>query len=256
MIDPNSLVTIVFFSVVMSGMGVLFLVFFIFKYRQRQEEFKREKELLMMEMTKAQLEIQEQTMQNISLEIHDNIGQTLSLAKMHLNTLSAENLEQQKNESRDLITRAVQSLRDLSKSLNGDYILDLGLEGAIERELKIIEATGAFRTEFQTGDVDLGLEEQHEVIVFRCVQEALNNAVKHSEASSIKVEVKVHDKDLSIIVADNGKGFPSDKVDSVGMHSIERRIKMLGGKLIMGNLKEGGAQLIFTIPIEKSAHVV
>jgi two-component system, NarL family, sensor kinase len=232
MIDPNSLVTIVFFSLVMSGMGVLFIIFFIFKYRQRQEEHKREKELLMMEMTRAQMEIQEQTMQNISLEIHDNIGQTLSLAKMQINNLTAENVEEKKAESRDLISRAVQGLRDLSKSLNGDYILDLGLEGAILRELKIIEATGVFKTEFEGDDKDPGLGEQQEVIIFRCVQEVVTT------------------------VSDNGKGFADDKVNSVGMHSIERRIKMLGGKFSMGNLSQGGAQLIFTVPTNHSEHVL
>lgn len=248
-------------SVVYMGAGIFFLVgvffiFFIFKYRQRQEQHKLEKELLLMEMTKAQLEIQEQTMQNISLEIHDNIGQTLSLAKMHINTLNAENLEQQKTESRELITRAVQSLRDLSKSLNGDYILDLGLEGAIQRELKVIEAAGLFRTDYQSDDKDLGLEEQQEVIIFRCVQEALNNAVKHSEASLLSVEVRCRNKEVSISVVDNGKGFPENKVNSVGMHSIERRIKMLGGKFNMSSQNGGGAQLIFTIPIHSREYAL
>jgi two-component system NarL family sensor kinase len=256
MIDPNSIITISFFGVALAVMILSFFVFFIFKYRQRQEQHKLEKELLLMEMTKAQLEIQEQTMQNISLEIHDNIGQTLSLAKMHINTLNAENLEQQKTESRDLITRAVQSLRDLSKSLNGDYILDLGLEGAIQRELKVIEAAGLFHTDYQSDDKDLGLEEQQEVIIFRCVQEALNNAVKHSDASLLSVEVRCRNKEVIISVVDNGKGFPENKVNSVGMHSIERRIKMLGGKFIMSNQNGGGAQLIFTIPIHSREYAV
>lgn len=256
MIDPGSIVTISIFGVALAVIVLSFFIFFIFKYRQRQEEHKREKELLMMEMTRAQMEIQEQTMQNISLEIHDNIGQTLSLAKMHINSITADNVEQQKTESRDLISRAVQGLRDLSKSLNGDYILDLGLEGAILRELKIIEATGVFKTDFEGDDKDPGLGEQEEVILFRCVQEAMNNAVKHSEANLLKVELRCPRDQVVITVTDNGKGFADDKVKSVGMHSIERRIKMLGGKFSMGNLSQGGAQLIFTVPTNHSEHVL
>jgi signal transduction histidine kinase len=92
-------------------------------------------------LLQSQLEIQEQTLKNISQEIHDNIGQALTLVKLNLNTMDFD-LNEQSNQkiitSKELISKAINDLRDLSRSLNTDIIADLGLQNAIEQELILV----------------------------------------------------------------------------------------------------------------------
>jgi len=246
--DPNSIHTIAVFGVLMMLLIVGFFVLFIFKYRSRQVEHKREKEILAAEMTRAQFEIQEQTIHNISMEIHDNIGQTLTLAKLQINSMEPENLIERKAQSRELITRAVQSLRDLSKSMNGDYVLELGLEASIERELNMVSASGTFETSFEDKGPEIILTEQTEVILFRCIQETINNAVKHSMGTKISVDVERNVHQMKISVTDNGVGISEDPVKGLGLHNLERRIKIIGGKMLIDKGNKKGTNLIFTLP--------
>jgi len=109
----------VFFIIVAIGIILLILV-----YQKKQLQYLNDKGLMRMnfdkELFETQLEIQEQTLKNISQEIHDNIGQGLSLAKLNINTMDSNGvavLQDKINASKHLITKAIQDLRDLSKSL-------------------------------------------------------------------------------------------------------------------------------------------
>src|SRR5258706_16472138 len=114
---------------------------FLFLYRSRHLKHLQEKIQLRLsyerELLKAQLEIQEQTFKNISQEIHDNIGQVLSLAKLNLATMPGVTGQQQEKitTTKEIISKTIGELRDLSRSLNTDYIADMGLQKAIEYEL-------------------------------------------------------------------------------------------------------------------------
>src|SRR5215217_4883298 len=140
------------FVVIGSDSLLVILTFFFLLFLQNsRRKFHHQQELQMIqtrfeqEILLAQLEIQEQTLKNISEEIHDNIGQTLSLVKLNLNTINIaqENGALQKiDNSRDLVTKAITDLRSLSKSLHSDSILSAGLISAIEYELGLIEKVG------------------------------------------------------------------------------------------------------------------
>src|SRR6202008_939738 len=149
-------------------------VLFIFRYRQRQTEFEQEKERLKLayesEGHKAQLEISEQLMKAISQEIHDNVGQSLTLAKLQINTTTTENYADRMQKSTELLTRAIQDLRDLSRSLSGNYVIENGLENSIRREIELARATGRVECSFFSNLDDHQLSEQHSVILFRCTQ--------------------------------------------------------------------------------------
>ncbi|MEI2749016.1 MAG: histidine kinase [Ferruginibacter sp.] len=100
------------------------------------------------ELLQTQIEIQEQTLKTISQEIHDNVGQILSLAKLNLNIFPAANDEQQTkiNDTKQLVSKAIIDLRNLSRSMYGDQLNELGLNDAIANELSIIRNTGQFNT--------------------------------------------------------------------------------------------------------------
>jgi signal transduction histidine kinase len=229
-----------------------FVLYFVLVFRQKQvrklkeEETEREKLML-----NSRIEISEITMQNISQELHDNIGQSLTLAKMSLQ--SDTNVgEPQIDIARQLITRALQDLRDLSKSLNGNYILDLGLEKAVQHELGMVESSSPIRCEFESRGEFPGMSEQSEVILFRCIQESLNNVMKHSEATHLWVQFITGSPELQVIVKDNGKGFISaENEKGVGLSSIRQRVELLGGKCHITSLPGKGTTVILNVPFSE-----
>src|ERR1700693_6163892 len=151
-INPEILFTIVLGSILLIVLGT-FIVVFLLQYQKRK--FSHSQDILKLQDTfqqnilRAQLEIQEQTLKNISQEVHDNIGQVLSLAKLNLATTDIskpEALQQKIDDSKTLVAKAIQDLRDLSKSMNTDYITEMGFARAVEYEMEMIKKTGSFET--------------------------------------------------------------------------------------------------------------
>src|SRR5882757_2036077 len=144
----------------------VFILLLATLYSKRQKKNIIEKRLMKtqfdQELLRTQLEIQEQTLKTISQEIHDNIGQVLSLAKLNLNTMDVtqqDKLQEKISDSKKLVSKAIQDLRDLSKSMNTDNIEALGLVRAIEYELEMIRKTG-FATELNVEGNIIRMEPQ------------------------------------------------------------------------------------------------
>ena len=132
--------------------GVIFFLFFLFQ--KKKLRYIREKQTLQVqfeqELLQTQIEIQEQTLKTISQEIHDNVGQVLSLAKLNLNTvgpITDERTHAKIESTKELVSKAINDLRDLSRSLHGEKIGEIGLQDAIANELKILQNIGQFETD-------------------------------------------------------------------------------------------------------------
>jgi signal transduction histidine kinase len=203
-------------------------------YRSRSKEKLR---LHQQELLKTKLEIQEQTYLHISQELHDNIGQVLSLVKMNINTVAQTTssvAKEKLSESADLLTKAIQDLRDMSKTLNADFLNEIGLPNAIDQQLQVLKRTGLYCTELSVqGDVDHYHPEQ-KLLVFRVVQELLNNIVKHANADKIVVSIDDETEKLVIRVQDNGRGFNTELQRSypnqgLGLRNMHNRLKLAKG---------------------------
>lgn len=183
----------------------------------------------------SQLEIQEQTFRNISQEIHDNIGQVLSLARLNLNTVTEANLQEKLEVTDELVGKAITDLRDLSKSLNGEKITDLGLWEAISHELNTIEKSVQIKTAVSGENIDLILDEEHIIIIFRMIQEVLNNILKHARATSIEVNFRSTQEAVAICIKDNGVGFDPQKLaeteTGIGLKNLKQRARLINGKV-------------------------
>ena len=227
-------IVIVIIVFMLAGFFILLLVSY---YNHRKKKYILEKEMMQQqfrqELLQTQLEIQEQTFKNISEEIHDNIGQALSFIKLNMNMVDLEQKEETRNrleESKKLLSKAIQDLRDLARMLNTDFISDTGLGNAVEQQLNILEKTGAYTTELRITGEKEKYQLQRELVVFRIVQELLNNIVKHASASSILVKMDYLPDQLVVAVEDNGAGFIKEKVaPGLGLRNIEHRIKLIGG---------------------------
>jgi two-component system, NarL family, sensor kinase len=237
----------------------IFILTLTWLYAKRQHRNKNEKIMMQsqyqQQLLQTQIEIQEQTLKTISQEIHDNIGQVLSLAKLNLNTF--ENVESTTNQTKindtkQLVSKAINDLRDLSRSMHGDKIAELGLQESIANELKILENTGQFKTNLKVTGSTYKLEPQKEMVLFRIAQESLNNIVKHAKAKNINVELHYGIDVFALCIADDGVGFAINTLTStqtgIGLKSMQNRAALIGATFAIESTMQSGT----TIKIELS----
>lgn len=243
------------------------LLLSVIRFKSKETLHKFEKQSLQsqyqQELLHTQLEIQEQTLKTISQEIHDNIGQVLSLAKLNLNTIDItkqDELLEKIGGSKQLVSKAIQDLRDLSKSLNTDSITSIGLLRAIEYELEMIRKAGEHQALMEITGTVIRLEPQRELIVFRIIQEVLHNIIKHAEAKNIKVQAGYTDNELELIVSDDGKGFDSESMYTpqgienttaagLGLRNMSSRAHLIGAGFVMNSVPGHGTTVKLKIPL-------
>lgn len=216
-----------------------FIIYFVVLYRNKQLKNKKEQEQLQadfhQELLKTQIEMQEQTLEHISREIHDNITQVLSFVKLNLamsGNISIEEKQSRINESRELISQTITDLRDLSKSLSFDHIISLGLVQTIEMEVERINKSKLINVSLSLEGKDYSLGEQRELVLFRIFQEALNNALKHAGAKHFKIILQYHSDLFNLTLKDDGSGFSSETLDNKsgsGLKNMENRAALIGG---------------------------
>jgi len=261
-INPEILFTIIAGSILLIVLGS-FIVVFLLQYQKRK--FRHQQHIIKLQDTfeqtllQTQLEIQEQTLRNLSQEIHDNIGQVLSLAKLNLGMIdiaSASDALQKINDSKTLVAKAIKDLRDLSKSLNTDYILEMSLPISISSELDMLKKTGSFETSLEISGTFYEAEKQKELIIFRIVQEVLNNIIKHAAASRITILLSYQINGLCITISDNGKGFDLDflqkshgQIKGLGIRNMHSRARMAGGIFSITSTIGKGTTVNINLPI-------
>jgi signal transduction histidine kinase len=249
----------IYFAVILVSFFFIILVSIIIitaiLYYNRKKAHQLEVTNFQNTLLQSQIEIQERTLQNISQEIHDNIGQTLSLVKLNLNTLDANrpNWTQKVAMSKELVSKVIQDLRCLSKTLHSDSILSAGLIKAIEYELSIIQVSGVLRTSLQINATPTPLDPQKELILFRMVQEALNNIIKHAKASLISVEVWEEAKTMHLRICDDGTGFDTTLQHKgietgSGLHNMSNRARLIGGTCNIQSAPAQGTRIEINIP--------
>lgn len=251
----------IFLVIVAIGIVVLVLV-----YQKKQLQYLAEKEQLRVEFDKeileSKLEIQEQTFKNISQEIHDNIGQILSLAKITINTMDGndkEILQEKIGTSSALVGQAIQDLRDLSRSLNADAIVEMGLLKSVEYELELIKKTGRYQTSLIKEGTQQRLSHKHELILFRIFQETLNNVLKHSKASEITMKINYNSSNFIMHISDNGVGFNTSALlkhdnntgGGFGIANITNRAGLIGADLKIISEEGKGTTVIIDLPLKK-----
>ena len=232
--QEDILITIVIASVFFILIGsFLLIIVFVFLRRQRKNKEEKEEMKNRFEQTllKTQLEIQEQAFSYISQEIHDNIGQVLSLVRLNLNTFENTVTEEKIEETDELLGKAIKDLRDLSHNLQNNRIHDIGIIDSIRQLLLSLQKTGRYQTSFHTSDHFNILDPNTDIILYRMIQEIINNILKHASASSIDLEISSN-TDMTIIrISDNGIGFDTSLLNQerpgIGLHNIANRAKMI-----------------------------
>jgi signal transduction histidine kinase len=214
------------------------------------------------EILKAQLEMQEQTFLNISQEIHDNIGQILSLIRLHVSTISPGDevaTERKISVSKELIDKAIEDLRNMSKRLNSEFVSQQGLSESLKFQLNLIGKSGLFTTSLELHGEEKPLDPEKKLIIFRIAQEALNNVIKHAGARNISVVLMYMPDKVILSIKDDGSGFDiphlpgrETPMSGIGTRNMYYRARLIGGQFsIQSKSGEGTiAQLVLpTYPL-------
>ncbi len=202
-------------------------------------------------LLKAQTEIQEQTFQNISTDIHDNIGQKLSLAKLQVVTAQTSPSVDLKITEK-LITDAISDLRDLSRTLSSDIVVREGFVQAIREETEMLVKTCRLEIIVRVTGFPVFLPDMTETLLYRIYQEGIQNIIKHANAKRVVITIHFDTQWLTMTIADDGKGLPAELNEGSGFANMKKRAKSMNGTALIKSDAEG-TKLIIQIPITNDA---
>jgi two-component system NarL family sensor kinase len=218
--SENQFLFILFGGIFFGLLMTFFILTLLFFHRQRQLQNKQKLEQIRIENEKTVLnlknEVQQETLAHIGRELHDNIGQLLSLAKLNFQSLKPE----KNSEGKLILNQIIKEVRDLSKTLNTDWVEDISLEKFI-----------LCRTTFEYELGELSLTKDQKLVLMRVTQECLNNAIKHASPELIEIKVYQGEKRRVIRIIDTGKGFDvSQPSQGSGMTNLKKRMIAIGGE--------------------------
>ncbi|MBN8836256.1 MAG: hypothetical protein J0I09_03275 [Sphingobacteriia bacterium] len=250
------LILILFFGVIIG-----FIIFFLITYQKKQllakVALETMKQTYETQLAQTRLEVQEQTFQNIASELHDNIGQLLSLTNVTLSSLDLEQVtgktKQKISDAQELVAKSIKELRQLSKIIQGEIITQDDLIIAFENEIEWLQKKGYFTVEFHTFVPEQKLiNKQLNLFIYRLLQECLNNIIKHAKASVINISIDLEQDTLLLSVKDNGVGFNVEQIHSLkkgmGLENIRKRVALLKGSVQINSYLNQGTTIKFKIP--------
>ena len=242
----------------------LTLILVVNRYNLRKKRYMEEKIVMQKnyesEIATAKVEVHEQTLQTLGADLHDYIGQLLSLTNLTLKSIDQKN-EIKTKEKLDavigLTSKSIQELRQLGKLLQGEQLVKEGLINSIGYELDWIKRMGIFSTHLQvnTSDNHKIINANSELMIFRIFQETINNVLRHSDASEISVDITYTIEGVELKVADNGKGFDSKEIEAsksnhMGLFNIQHRANIIHGSALIESWPGLGTTVTVKAPYE------
>jgi len=247
------LVTVILFNFFFLGFIVAIMIY-IRKYKQRKKEYLTEiqikNEIHQKELLATQLEIQQSTMSQIGRELHDNIGQKLTLVSLYTQQLLHENkvpdVTERIEQVSEIINQSIDELRSLSKTLTDNRIDSIHIEQLIRDEVTVANSVKkckvSFESDFKNGDLNF----EHKTVVLRIIQEFIQNSMKHSECRNIFINLKSNQKEhWKLTIEDDGKGFDSTDLQSngIGLTNMRNRAEIIGAHFTFTSEKNIGTSL-------------
>ena len=243
----------------MAGSIILFVLYY--QKRMMQERYNRQQMELeyQWKMMEAALESQENERRRVAADLHDSIGAMLSTIRVSLLTFGKKHESESTyiNESKRMLDDTIESVRRISRDLMPSTLEKFGLIQAVKEMCERFQATAALPIHFEENGSTPNMSKSRELMLFRIVQELLNNALKHARASYIKV-VFTNTDHLTIAVEDNGIGFDvagakSEKGSGrgLGLFNIENRARVAGASVDYLTVVPTGTRIILNVPYEK-----
>lgn len=245
MLQENDKIILVVFGIILLVSISMVLLFIIFNNRKNKliQQQTEEKKKFETELAESQIEIREETLRNISWELHDNIGQLVTLAKIQLQ--NSQNEPDKINESVTILGDALRELRALSKSINPESLKNMSLLEAVNNEIERFDRMNFIKSEFEITGNPFEIPQKEEIIIFRILQEFFANTIRHSRATELTVNIIYKNNELKIQTKDNGTGFDyKDDFKGIGLRNMKTRAQLIGAKLTLNSAKDKGTELI------------
>jgi PAS domain S-box-containing protein len=201
--------------------------------------------------------IREEERIHMAREIHDELGQKLTVMKMDVSWLhkkvngSNVIIRQKLQDLNELLDATLESVRKISTELRPSLLDDLGLAAAMEWHLKEFEKRSGIKTYFNQPDVELQFDDASKIAIFRIFQESLTNVARHSKANDVKIELVRTKDQVSLRIQDNGKGFDIQRAmdgKTLGILGMKERAESLGWRFEIKTYPESGTTVAVTIP--------
>lgn len=231
------------------------MIFRIYLKRKNKLLLEKERMAAKFEQTllQSKLEIQEQAFTDISREIHDNIGQVLSLARININTINAPQDSVKLNLVDELMEKALSDLRSLSHSLDADIIRKKGWLEMVRKLLTDLQKSGRYEVTIEAAENLPLLGNEKPIILFRMIQEMVNNIIRHAGADKIMLDARRENEKLLITVTDNGRGFNTDTcVRGAGLQNLQSRAKMIDADLYIRSEPGSGTSINIALKTESN----
>ncbi len=201
------------------------------------------------------VDAQETERRAISRELHDEVGQSLGALLVDIGRLSTTlsgghpEVKTQLDNLKSVAERTFQSVRNMALLLRPSMLDDLGLAAALEWQGREVSRRSEIEVSVESESVPEDLPDEYKIYIYRLVQEALNNAVRHSGAKNAKVVVERLAKSIVVRVTDDGRGFDPARSRGMGILGMEERVKRLGGTLRVESEPQNGATVTADLPI-------
>jgi signal transduction histidine kinase len=211
------------------------------------------------------LNAQETERKRISMEIHDELGQSLNVIKLQLRAIEKGSGPKGDAWERllDYLDQVIKNVRRISMDLSPSVLEDLGLSSALQWLTNQLKKDASIRIKTDIEQVDHLVPRKNWIIVYRVVQEALTNILKHADAGNVSLVTRTEDKKVLFEVDDDGNGFEPENegtrsadAKGLGLTTMNERVKIMGGDYNIWSRKGSGTRITFSIPIENTRFAV
>lgn len=226
---------------------------------EREQQEKKLEEMLQEQERKAinsMVSGQEEERTRIANDLHDRLGSMLSVVKIHYKSVE-DDLEKFKNKTKtqyekanQLLDEACETVRKIAHNMVSGTLTKFGLMPALRELKEKIEETKTLKIELLAHGLDNRLDNSTEIQLYRVVQELLNNVIKHAKATEVTIQLLKREKDLNIMVTDNGIGFDVQKnqYEGMGLKSVKARVAEMNGHVLVDASKGSGTTITIEIP--------
>lgn len=239
-----------------------FIIYLTILHRYRKNRLYAEKRLqeerFNQELLQSKVEIQEATFTSVGIELHDNVGQLISSALMLVNMTerNVDNVPDTLLSAGEALNKSIIELRSLSKSLNKDWLEQFDLYDNLLTEVERINRGEQLRIIFDQPNGSNLLTAEQQFLLYRMIQEGIQNTIRHSGASELNITVKTNSREVIIEMKDNGRGFDTKhRSTGIGISNMQQRARSLGGSVKWLSDKNGTLVTII-VPLKTLNHAI